>query len=378
MVTVPQATMAFAVSGIVGFCVLGIWIYLALFRGGFWKLRERLTRARPAAGHSVTAIVPARDECELIRGAVASLHAQAITPPLRVIVADDESTDGTGAASHADLVVSVSLRPQGWKGKVWALSRGIDAEKTTPEFLLLTDADIEHTSPDLLAALLAKAESGFDLVTVMVRLRCESLAEQLLIPAFVFFFFMLYPPRWVIAGKGSAAAAGGCILIRREILERIGGIACIRDALIDDCGLAACVKAHGGRVWMGISDLPIRSVRPYGGVTGIRAMIARSAFAQLRHSALLLIGTVAAMLLTYIAPPLLLLSGNKLAAMLGLCAWIISAALYIPTVRLYRAPLWTALCLPAIAIFYLIATVESAFRYWTGRGGFWKGRVQDS
>ena len=251
-------------------------------------------------------------------------------------------------------------------------------KKPIPNFCWPTDADIEHTSPDLLSALLAKAESGFDLVTVMVQLRCESLAEQLLIPAFVFFFFMLYPPRWVVAGKGSAAAAGGCMLIRRDTLERIGGIACIRDALIDDCGLAACVKAHGGRVWMGISDLPIRSVRPYGGVSGIRAMIARSAFAQLRHSKLLLAGTVAAMLLTYIAPPVLLLSGDKLTALLGLIAWIISAVLYVPTVRLYQAPLWTAFCLPAIAVFYLIATVESAIRYWTGRGGLWKGRVQDA
>ena len=369
--------MALAASRIVAYCTLGIWVFLALFRGGFWKLRERLARARPAADHSVTAIIPARDECELIGRAVASLHAQHTSPPLRVIVADDESTDGTGAASHADLVVRVVPRPQGWKGKVWALSRGIDAEKTNPEFLLLTDADIEHTSPDLLAALLAKAENGFDLVTVMVQLRCESPAEQLFIPAFIFFFFMLYPPRWVIAGKGSAAAAGGCMLIRRETLERIGGIACIRDALIDDCSLAACVKARGGRVWMGISDLPVRSVRPYGGVAGIRAMIARSAFAQLRHSALLLMGTVAAMLLTYIAPPVLLLSRDKLTVLLGLCGWIISAVLYLPTVRLYRAPLWMGFCLPAIAIFYLIATIESAMRYWTGRGGLWKGRVQD-
>jgi hopene-associated glycosyltransferase HpnB len=370
--------MALDAPRVVAYFTLGIWVFLALFRGGFWKLRERLTCSRPATEHTVTAIIPARDEYELIGRAVASLHAQHACPPLRVIVADDESTDGTGDASHADLVVRVAPRPSGWKGKVWALSRGIDAEKTNPEFLLLTDADIEHTSPDLLSALLAKAENGFDLVTVMVQLRCESRAEQLLIPAFVFFFFMLYPPRWVIAGNGSAAAAGGCMLIRRGTLERIGGIACIRDALIDDCGLAACVKAHGGRVWMGISDLPIRSVRPYGGVSGIRAMIARSAFAQLRHSALLLVGTVAAMLLTYIAPPVLLLSGDKLAGSLGLIAWIISAVLYIPTVRLYRAPLWTAFCLPAIAIFYLIATVESAIRYWTGRGGLWKGRVQDA
>ena len=370
--------MALAAPRIVGFCTAGIWSYLMFFRGEFWKLQERLARSRPGADHYVTAIIPARNECALIGRAVASLRAQESSPPLRVIVADDESTDGTGAASHSDLVVRVAPRPPGWKGKVWALSRGIDAEKTNPEFFLLTDADIEYTSPDLLAALLAKAEGGFDLVTVMVQLRCESLAEQLLIPAFVFFFFKLYPPRWVIAGKGSAAAAGGCMLIRREMLERMGGIACIRDALIDDCRLADCVKAHGGRIWMGISDVPIRSIRPYGGISGIRAMIARSAFAQLRHSSLLLAGTVAGMLLTYLAPPLLLLSGDNLAVALGLWTWILSAVLYLPTVRLYKAPVWTAICLPLIATFYMIATIESAVRYWTGRGGLWKGRAQDN
>jgi hopene-associated glycosyltransferase HpnB len=363
---------------IVGFCTAGIWNYLMFFRGDFWKLQERLTEASPSAAHSVTAIIPARDESELIGRTVASLHGQRSSVPLRVIVADDESTDGTADASRADLIVRVSPRPPGWKGKVWAVSCGINADHTDPEFFLLTDADIDYASPDLLPALLAKAETGFDLVSVMVQLRCESLAEQLLIPAFVFFFFMLYPPRQVIEGKGSAAAAGGCMLIRRETLERIGGIACIQDALIDDCGLAACVKAGGGRVWLGISELPIRSVRHYGGVTGIRAMIARSAFAQLRHSSLLLAGTVAAMLLTYIAPPLLLFSGDDLAFAMGLWIWILSAVIYAPTVRFYRAPLWSAACLPLIALFYLFATVESAVHYWTGRGGLWKGRVQDA
>ena len=368
-------TMHFAAWRLLGFCSLGIWIYLALFRGAFWRLRERLTAARPVNGHSVTAVIPARDERDLIGRAVASLHAQ--THPLRVIVADDESTDGTGAASGADLVVGVAPRPPGWKGKLWAVASGIDAASANPDYFLLTDADIEHVSPDLVNSLLAQAERGFDLVSVMVQLRCESLAEQLLIPAFVFFFFKLYPPAWVGWGKGSAAAAGGCMLIRRETLERIGGIASIRDALIDDCSLAARVRDCGGRVRMGISELPIRSIRPYGGVAGIRTMIARSAFAQLRHSALLLVGTVAAMLLTYIAPVALLFSGDLLSAAFGLAAWLLGASLYIPTLRVYCAPLWLAACLPLIAIFYLIATVESAFRYWTGRGGLWKGRVQD-
>jgi hopene-associated glycosyltransferase HpnB len=361
-----------------GFCTTGIWVYLAFFRGGFWRLRERLRPSRPACDHAVTAIIPARDERDLIGRAVASLHAQRTASPLRVIVADDESTDGTGPASHSDLVVRVEPRPPGWKGKLWAVASGVRADTSNPEYFLLTDADIEHLSPDLVPGLLAQAEQGFDLVSVMVQLRCESLAEQLLIPAFVFFFFKLYPPRWVATGKGAAAAAGGCMLIKRETLARIGGIASIRDALIDDCALAVRVRSCGGRVWMGISELPVRSIRPYGGVAGIRAMIARSAFAQLRHSALLLLGTVAGMLITYVVPPALLFTGDLPAAALGFTAWMIGAILYAPTVRLYRAPLWTAACLPLIALFYLVATAESAVRYWTGRGGLWKGRVQDA
>jgi hopene-associated glycosyltransferase HpnB len=197
------------------------------------------------------------------------------------------------------------------------------------------------------------------------------MAEKLLIPAFVFFFFMLYPP-------GTPAAAGGCVLIRRETLERIGGIRSIRTALIDDCALAQKVAEAGGRVWLGVSDLPVRSFREYGRAADIRAMIARSAFAQLRHSVLLLVGTVVAMALTYLTPVVLLFSGDRAAAALGACAWALSAVLFLPSVREYGAPLWTAICLPGIALFYLYATVESAVRYWTGQGGMWKGRVQDS
>jgi hopene-associated glycosyltransferase HpnB len=222
----------------------------------------------------------------------------------------------------------------------------------------------------VLSALVSRAESGFDLVSVMVRLRCVSRAEKLLIPAFVFFFFMLYPP-------GVPAAAGGCMLIRRSMLDRIGGIASIRTALIDDCALAARVAAAGGKVWLGVSDLPVRSVREYGQAGEIRAMIARSAFAQLRHSVWLLGGTFAAMAVTYIAPVALVFSGDAPAAALGALAWAVSAALFVPTVREYEAPWWTTLCLPGIAAFYLLATLESAVNYWTGRGGVWKGRVQD-
>ena len=359
-----------------GVIVLAVWTYLAFLRGGFWRLRKRL---RPVAGvyaspaRTVAVVIPARDEGGLIGRAVGSLRRQKFGGRLRIVVSDDESTDGTGAEAAAGgaNVVRVGPRPAGWKGKLWALSEGIHQSDRDADYLLLTDADIEYQSPDVLAALVAQAEIGFDLVSVMVRLRCESMAEKLLIPAFVFFFFMLYPP-------GTPAAAGGCVLIRRETLERIGGIGCIRTALIDDCALAQKVADAGGRVWLGVSDLAVRSFREYGRAADIRAMIARSAFAQLRHSVLLLVGTVVAMALTYLSPVVLLFSGDRAAAALGACAWAMSAVLFLPSVGEYGAPLWTAICLPGIALFYLYATVESAVRYWTGQGGMWKGRVQDS
>ena len=353
-----------------------IWIYLACFRGVFWRLRERLGTPIPTISTAVvTAVIPARDEARLITRVVTSLRAQRFGGSLRIVVADDESTDGTGAAARAagaDRIVPVTPRPPGWKGKLWALSSGISTEPHIPDYYLLTDADIEYVSPLVLQSLVAKAAEGYDLVSVMVRLRCESLAERLLVPAFVFFFFKLYPPAW---GTG---AAGGCMLIRREALARIGGIESIREALIDDCALAKRVRRSGGRVWLGISEAEVHSIREYGRAAEIRAMIARSAFAQLHHSALLLAGTMLGMLLTYIAPVALVFSGDAGATALGLGAWTISAAIFLPTVRMYGAPAWTAVCLPGIALFYLVATVESAIDYWRGRGGLWKGRVQDS
>ncbi len=365
-----------------GVICVGIWIGMTFFRGGFWRLRERL-RVGPGFAASkvvVAAVIPARDEAGLIERAVESLRKQRFTGTLRITVADDESSDGTGAralGAGADRAIRVGTRPAGWKGKLWAVSEGVGAEEDSAEYFLLTDADIEYVSDGLLEALLAKQREGFDLVSVMVRLCCESAAEQFLIPAFVFFFFMLYPPGWVARKRGVAAAAGGCMLIRRETLERLGGIGSFRDALIDDCALAGRVKAVGGRVWLGISELEIRSIRPYEHWAEIRMMIARAAFSQLRHSAWLLAGTVAGLLLTYVMPVALLFSGDRVAAGLGAAAWLMSAAIFLPTVRYYGAPRWTVFALPAIACFYLFATVESAVNYWTGRGGAWKGRVQD-
>jgi hopene-associated glycosyltransferase HpnB len=360
---------------------LAIWIWLTFFRGWFWRLQERLLAATPATSTLVTAVIPARDEAALICRAVTSLRAQQFSGCLRIVVADDQSSDGTGelsSAAGADQIVHVSERPAGWKGKLWAVESGMRADRSNSDYFLLTDADIEHASPQCLSSLIAQAELGFDLVSVMVRLRCESLAERLLIPAFVFFFFKLYPPAWVAADGATAAAAGGCMLIRREFLEQVGGIEAIHSALIDDCALARRVKAAGGRVWLGTTSLNLRSVRTYERMADIRGMITRSAFAQLNHSTVLLVGTVVGMLITYVAPPLLLVSRDVLTIALSVFAWLLSAILFTPTVRMYEAPYWTAFCLPGIACFYLLATIESAIRYWIGQGGEWKGRFQDT
>lgn len=385
MMVCMMESMFVVVARTAGALSLGIWVYLALFRGRFWGLRERLDKPpSPPAPARVTAVIPARDEEDTIGRTVRSLLRQQFPGALRIVVADDESSDrtaDTARTARASLVLRVAPRPAGWKGKLWAVESGIRAETEPPDFFLLTDADIEYTSPGIVAALIAKAapsqgKAGFDLVSVMVRLRTESPAEKFLIPAFVFFFFKLYPPAWVASGR-IAAAAGGCMLIRPEILARAGGIESIHGALIDDCALAARVRAIGGRVWLGTTKLDLDSIRSYGKASQIRAMIARAAFAQLNHSTLLLAGTTLGMLLTYVIPVMLPFSGDPTAAALGTAAWLLGAALFLPSVRGYRAPLWTVFCLPPIALFYLGATLESAILYWTGRGGQWKGRAQD-
>jgi hopene-associated glycosyltransferase HpnB len=303
---------------------------------------------------------------------VASLIGQA-----RVIVVDDASSDGTGAIARAAGAEVVAARPlpPGWTGKMWAVSEGVRAAGSA-EYLLLTDADIVHP-PENVAGLLARARSGgYDLVSYMVRLRCAALAEQALIPAFVFFFFLLYPPAWIAdPRRKTAGAAGGCILIRREALERIGGIERIRAEVIDDCALAQAVKSSRGTVWLGLSG-DTHSVREYRTFGEVGRMIARTAFTQLEYSPLLLAGTVAGLVLAYLAPPSLTLFAPQGAARaMAATAWIVMTAIYWPAVRYYGRPWFWAPLLPAVALFYLGATVWSAMAYWMGRGGMWKGRV---
>jgi len=324
-------------------------------------------------------VIPARNEADTIERTVRSLKQQAWPSDLRVLVVDDQSDDSTAAlagAAGAEVITGEPL-PPGWTGKLWAVAQGVErALADSPDYLLLTDGDIEH-APDSIASLVSRAEAWkLDLASFMVRLRTDNFAERLLLPAFVFFFLKLYPPRWISqSGSRTAGAAGGCILIRPAALLRIGGIAAIRGHLIDDCALAREVK-HRGRIWMGLTSTT-RSVRAYDGFADVRSMVSRTAFTQLRHSTILLAGTVAGLALTYLAAPVLVLAGGW-PSLLGIAIWGGMSASYIPTLLFYRlSPLW-ALLLPLTASFYAVATLESAIRYWRGAGGVWKGRVQDA
>lgn len=355
-----------------------IWLYLLLAHGRFWHSGPELAPARPATTPPVTIVVPARDEAPFIGRTVRSLLAQDYAGALRVIVVDDGSDDGTGAIARAIQDARLTIlegkpRPAGWSGKLWAVAQGVE-EAGEAELVLLTDADIEH-DPRHLTTLVTQSERGdYDLVSEMVRLACETPAEHALVPAFVYFFQLLYPFELVNDPlRSPAAAAGGTILLRRRALQRIGGIAAIRDALIDDVALAAAVK-RGGRVWLGHSGLA-RSMRSYPHVADIWRMISRTAYVQLRYSPLLLVGTVLAMTLIFLLPPLVAVFGHGAPRWLGWFAWGAMAASYQPTLhRFHRSVLWAPV-LPAIAAFYVAATVGSALNHYLGHGVTWKGRA---
>ena len=369
-------------------CVVA-WIYLALVHGRFWTVQHLgAQRVAPASvPRPIAVIIPARDEANVIGRAVTSLLQQSCGDALHIYVVDDHSSDGTADAARQAAtderankltVILGQPLPPGWSGKLWAVQQGIEqALLLRPQFLLLTDADIEH-SPQNVATLVSIAESGsYDLASFMVKLHCRSLAEKLLIPAFVFFFFLLYPPLWVRdSRRKTAGAAGGCMLIRPDALARAGGIAAIRDQIIDDCALAGAVKRSGGKVWLGVTDDTV-SLRAYNSFGEIERMIARTAFNQLRHSAWLLLLAILGMVLTYLLPLALLFSHSPLLIALGAVATLLMPATYVPMIRFYRLNILWALTLPASAVFYMAATLHSALNYWSGRGGEWKGRAQD-
>ena len=383
---------------IIGIVSLLVWLYLLLARGGFWRVKKNLPSSRlgtvAALGRGgksfrVAVIVPARNEAEFIGESITSILSQLGNHSIQIFLVDDGSTDGTADAagkaaaqtgkSSALTVITSRPLPAGWTGKLWAVQQGIErAREFAPEFLLLTDADILH-SPDNLATLIAVAEGGpYDLASFMVKLQCRTAAEKFLIPAFVFFFFKLYTPSWISdPHRKTAGAAGGSILVRPQALERAGGIEAIRGEIIDDCALAKAVKQQEGRVWLGLTPETV-SLRPYKTFAEVGRMISRTAFNQLNHSVLMLFAAFIGLTLMYLAPPLLLFSRHPLPITLGALAWLLMTAAYLPMVRFYGLnPLW-ALALPFAAIFYMGATLRSAFNFWSGRGGQWKGRTQDS
>jgi hopene-associated glycosyltransferase HpnB len=363
-----------------------IWLYLLLGRGGFWREGVLPPAPEPARWPGVVAVVPARNEAPYVGDAVRSLLTQDYPGDFSVILVDDHSDDGTAevaqaaaaAAGAADRLTVIRARelPPGWTGKLWALDQGLQQlahRDPAPELVLLTDADIVHHGTNL-RELAARIETGVDLASLMVRLRTESLAERFLIPAFVFFFEMLYPFAWIRdSRRRTAGAAGGCVLLRREALQRIGGLAAIRGEIIDDCALGRAVK-QGGAIWLGLSTRT-RSLRPYPTLGDIWRMVARTAYAQLGYSPVVLAGTVIGLALGFVAPVAVSLSGTE-SATLGLTAWAAMSLAFLPTLRLYdRSPLWAPL-LPLIAIVYMGATLDSARRHWLGKGAEWKGRIQ--
>lgn len=354
-----------------------IWAGLLLAHGRYWQAGPSLAPARPESAPDVDVVIPARDEADGIGAALASLLAQDYAGRLRVVLVDDGSTDGTGVIARALgdprlTVIDGQPRPPGWSGKLWAVHQGLG--RASGPLVLLTDADIVH-DPLHVATLVAKAErDGIDLVSEMVELRCASPAERLLVPAFVYFFQLLYPFARVNDPRSrTAAAAGGTMLLRRAALDRIGGIAAVRGALIDDVALARAVKA-GGPVWLGHSQLS-RSVRPYPDAASVWRMVARTAYVQLRRSPLLLGATVLGMVLVWLAPPGLALFGHGAARWMGAAAWAGATLSYLPTLGRFRlSPLWAPL-LPLVALFYVAATIGSALDHHRGRGVVWKRRA---
>ena len=376
-----------------------IWIFLLLFWGQFWQANQRLeiNNIDLTSYPSVCAIIPARNEADVLPVSLKSLLNQDYSGQFSIILIDDQSTDKTGEvaqeiANHLNQsdrlkVIQGKPLPIGWSGKLWAMEQGIQTAKNqglSTDYFLFTDADIEHHSTNL-KELVTKAENeNLALTSLMVLLRCDSFWEKFLIPAFVFFFQKLYPFPWVNNPQNKmAAAAGGCILIKRDRLEEIGSIPSLREALIDDCTLAQKIKglsAPGNptAIWLGLTE-KTKSLRPYDSLNTIWNMIARTAYTQLNYSPLLLLGTILGMSLVYLAAPVILLFGCYLESrnliIVSSLTWFLMAIAYLPTLRLYKlSPLWS-LSLPIIALFYNLMTIDSALRHGRGKGGGWKGRV---
>jgi hopene-associated glycosyltransferase HpnB len=365
------------------FSLLG-WLYLAFFRGRFWWPLTTQAALEPEAWPSVDIIVPARDEAESLPGSLPSLFAQDYPGAWRILLVDDHSSDGTrdtarqlarakNATERLTIINAPELLP-GWNGKLSALQAGVAQSKA--DYILFTDADILHPPHNLRALVSRATEHKIDLVSQMVKLHCVSFAEKLLIPAFVFFFAALYPFRQVNdPDSPQAAAAGGVMLTKRVMLDTIGGLTSIQSRLIDDCALAEEIKKNGGRIELTLAS-DVKSLRLYPSIADVKHMIARTAYTQLHHSPLYLAGAIAGLSLLFLAPTLLPIGSEQTAAGMGLLAWAIMTILYLPMVNFYEIPLLWAFMLPAAAVLYMVATIDSARLYWQNKGGQWKGRVQ--
>jgi hopene-associated glycosyltransferase HpnB len=360
---------------LIAFISLLIWLYLFFAHGRYWESAPELPPATPSAFPDVDIVIPARDEAETIGQVIASLLAQDYAGNFRVILVDDDSTDGTAALAGAApnlRIITGGAKPPGWTGKLWALAQGVDA--STAPVLLFADADIIHDNRHLSSLVARLLSPRVDMVSEMVRLNCDSLAERALVPAFVYFFQMLYPfGRVNDPLSPTAAAAGGTVLIRREALERIGGIAAIKSALIDDVALAHEVKKYGP-IYLGHSGLAA-SIRPYPHFADIWRMVARTAFTQLKYSAVVLAGTLLGLALVWLVPAWEIVFGHGWRFLFGLAAFALAAASYMPTLTRYRRSRLWAIALPAIALFYMAATLGSALNFWTGTGASWKNRA---
>ncbi len=362
-------------AAVIFFVALLVWVYLFFFHGKFWESGPELPAALPGELPDVDIVVPARDEAGTIAAVIQSLLGQDYAGKFRVILVDDGSTDGTAGLAGADArltIISGAAKPPGWSGKLWAVAQGVAAGEAP--VLLLTDADIVHDRRHVSSLVARLVARRLDMVSEMVRLNCTSLAERALVPAFVYFFQMLYPfARVNDALSGAAAAAGGTILLRRAALERIGGIAAIKGELIDDVALAQAVK-RGGGIYLGHSGLA-RSIRPYPGFEDIWRMISRTAFTQLSYSAAVLAATILGLALVWIVPVWGVVFGRGWGFWFGLVAFGLSVVSYMPTLVRYGRNRWWALGLPVIALFYMAATVDSALRHWRGAGAVWKSRA---
>jgi hopene-associated glycosyltransferase HpnB len=376
------------IAGVLSGVALVAWLYLVFARGGFWLCRERddAREPLPAVLPHVAVVVPARDEAESIAQSITSLLKQDY-PALSIVLVDDNSSDGTAEIARRTAsalgkedgltIVSGTPLPPRWTGKLWAVKQGIGAaeEAFAPKYLMLTDADIVHAS-DTASWLVAHAEKrNLVLTCLTARWRCEAFAERVHIPAFIFFFQLLYPFAWVNrTDTDTAAGAGGCMLAHARALRAAGGIDAIRDALIDDCALAAQMKKQGP-IWIGLTER-VQSVRPYPNWDDIRRMVARSAYTQLGYSPLILTGTILGMMLTYLVPPAMALFASGWPQIFGIAAWALMAVSFLPVLRFYGlSPLW-APALPAITFCFMLYTLDSAYQYFAGKGGTWKGRVQ--